>query len=542
MPGLVKVGKVLRAQVAGVALIGLVVLCVASWCALSIAVGDPPFSEQEDGLVQGSNTGENSQPEIARVALKQAVVEIVGYEKKPIRGATVSSAGVSHVSDEAGRVVLLLGSGPKTIDVSCKNYMPASGVDLLADITTVRLRPSLTVDIVAVDADSKPVPNARFWVRPYRKSGASLAMEDGSPSAVTDDEGKATIGPFEFPEGGPLFFQGLHEDLAYCYQAQDGGQAVVFREAGHHTLVARFLMPRVIAVDLPQAEVVTWKTQILGNSLRSTDNEEASWTCNRISDRIRKKFPNAVVTTVLPEYPPTGSLVVEPRFTLWIVGRQPFTVSCPAVPAGDFVAPLKIDPMGGMPHDGFGSIRAVVTDADGKPLASSKFRWIGDLTADWQGDRNLVVKPGGVDVDGWMTLPTGTWRVDFYDQVLNTLAKQQPSSTVVLSKGGSAEARVVFRQRMVVCRIEVSFDESDPRPTAGVVRLQNAQLGLDIPFLRNVVLKPMEFQLPEGENTVVVEARTTATGPWLHGRTAVTVRADGPSPMPLIAVRLSPRR
>jgi hypothetical protein len=210
--------------------------------------------------------------------------------------------------------------------------------------------------------------------------------------------------------------------------------------------------------------------------------------------------------------------------------------------AEEFVAPQKVAPPAGLLHDGFGSLRVVVADALGSPVPESDYRLLGDVTEDWPGDRSLLVKPKGRDTGGWMTLPTGTWRVDFYDAVLGALAKGQSTATAVIAKGGSSEVRVVFERRLVRCRFEASVDSAGPRPTAGVVRLVSEQFGFDIPLLRNAILQPFEFWLPEGESSLVVEARTTQDGPVLVGRTAASLRAGVAASPQVIRVLLAQKR
>ncbi len=511
---------------------------------------DVPATLPSDAGIGGSGESRSTalagevptNPATDRISLTRAIVQVLTRDNRPVRGAVVRYDGVEHVSDEAGNVSFVPTAMAHAIGVSHDGYLPEEEVELTGENTIVRLRPAITIDIQAVLDESRPLSGARFWVRPYRMPRAELMSEDSAPSAVTDEMGRARIGPFEFPAAGILFLQGMHEDRAFCKHAQEEGRSIVFRDAGRHTVTARFLTPRVIAVDLPESGVVTWKAQLLGNSLCLPENGEASWTCDRIAARIQKQFPDAVVTMALPAYPAGTAQVWDPRVTLWIAGRQPFVATCKAVPADEFVAPQRIEPPRGALHDGFGSLRAVVTDAAGKRLPDSMFRLIGDLTQDWPGDRNLLVKPKGEDTDGWMTLPTGTWRVDFYDDVLQALAKAQSAATVTLAKGGRAEARVVFDRNLVKCRYEARFDGEGPWPSAGVVRLQNAELGLDVPFLRNNAMQPFEFLLPEGENSVVVDARTTQEGPVLVGRTVITIRADSSAPQPVVQVLLAPKR
>ncbi len=477
-----------------------------------------------------------------RMPLQRWVVQVLSREGEPLPGAVVRDDGAQYVAGDAGLASLAPSKEIRTVAVSCDGYMTEQGVRLVGELTAVRLRPAITIDIAAVTGVSEPVAHARFWVRPYRLSDVDLALEDGCPTAVTDAQGKARIGPFEFPEDGTLFLQGCHEDLAYCRRAQEGQRPVVFREAGSHSVTARFLAPRVVAVDLPAEGVVTWKTELLGNGLRSPSNDEARWTCKRISERIQATYPNAVVTVLLPQYPPSDDTAANIRFTLWLVGRQPFTVPCVAERAEEFVAPQKVAPPAGLLHDGFGSLRVVVADALGSPVPESDYRLLGDVTEDWPGDRSLLVKPKGRDTGGWMTLPTGTWRVDFYDAVLGALAKGQSTATAVIAKGGSSEVRVVFERRLVRCRFEASVDSAGPMPTAGVVRLVSEQFGFDIPLLRNAILQPFEFWLPEGESSLLVEARTTQDGPVLVGRTAASLRAGVAASPQVIRVLLAQKR
>lgn len=483
-----------------------------------------------------------SVPHPVRSAHARASVQVLSRDGEPLHGATVHHDGAQYIADEVGRVSFVSREGVQACRVTCEGHLAEEGVPLTGELTTVRLRPAITIEIQAVRDEAVPVVGAQFWARPHRLSQDEVTSADGSPSAVTNESGQARIGPFEFPVSGMLFLQCCHEEFAYCYHAQEGGRSMVFRESGRHTLTVRFVTPRIIAIEPPETGVVTWKTQLRGNATLFPENPEASWTCKRVATRIQERFPKAIVTMVLPAYPPGTSQSWDPLVTMWLVGRQPVTVPCAAIPADEFVAPQKLEPPEGLLHDGFGSLRAVLTDVAGDPLPASAYRWIGDLTEDWQGDRNLLVMPKGMDMDGWMVLPTGTWRVDFYDAVLNAMAKRQSSSTVTLTKGGMAEARVALERKVVRCRYEASFEGDGPRPTAGVVRLQNSELGLDIPFLRNSTLQAFEFLLPEGENTVVVEARTSQDGPLLVGRTVISIRASDPVQQPVIRVQLVPKR
>ena len=79
-------------------------------------------------------------------------------------------------------------------------------------------------------------------------------------------------------------------------------------------------------------------------------------------------------------------------------------------------------------------------------------------------------------------------------------------------------------------------------PTAGVVRLVSEPFGFDIPLLRNAILQPFEFWLPEGEISLLVQARTTQDGPVLVGRAAASLRAGVAASPQVIRALLAEKR
>ena len=478
----------------------------------------------------------------SRGVLTHVEVRVEDLEGRAIAGAKIEYHGGVFDTDENGYARFALALETRDATVRSDTYMSWSGVLLEGEATKVRLTRELLVQVLAVDDSGQPLAGVDVWLARYRATVEALRASNRTLHSVTGKDGVARFAAVPMPSDGPYFLHVAHEEFVFCRQSQDKDQVHVFRHPGSYSVRARLVTPYVLAATVQGQQILTWSIELMGKAYNLPDNDEARWTCKRIADRIRGDFPTAIVLVLLPRYPAPADPEEfrDPRLNVWTVGRRPWSASCASVPVAEFVEPRQITPPRTPEFDAFGSLRVLVKDAAGNSLPTKAYRIQGVLGEEWGGQQRIVMTTEQASPDGWLTVPTGTWRVEFYDAVMNEVSKR--ATPVVVEKGGTAELPMTLEHEWVQCRFVATQGQGEPMPTGGFVRIEHAAAGIQTSLLRSSIMQEFDFWAPVGDVAIYAEGRAADVTRVLVGRTSLRVDGGEGRPMPVATVELLTRR